>query len=63
MVLDKSSGPGDPLVTSVEFDILYHFYLCILKFVLDWCFGLAKQCFHCTKVRNLDYIANVISIS
>ena len=33
------------------------------KFVPDWCFGLAKQCFRRTKVGNLDDIANVISTS
>ena len=33
------------------------------KFAPDWCFGLAKQSFHRTKVNNLDDIANSVSSS
>jgi len=33
------------------------------KFAPDWCFGLMKQRFRCTKVGDLDDIANCVSLS
>jgi len=33
------------------------------KFIPNWCFGVMKQHFQCTKVRNLDDITNCVSLS